>query len=196
MAQFRRPRFCSIQAAKTERLQCDRGSGSIGHRLATSSPPRRGASQLLQLLYGDDHTVAGTRAPFRGFQGASASQLRSDTNHERPCTSGCRRHPASRSSAVSLHSQTAVAQRFSCEYRNRKPSAQAWAAWAWEGLVGKRRSPGTAFGPVDRSYVEALSMSSTRESTRRMHDPRVDSPLSIANSLSKIPLLKAPFAAG
>ena len=135
----------------------------FGHRLATSSPPRRGASQLLQLLYGDDHTVAGTRAPFRGFQGASASQLRSDTNHERPCTSGCRRHPASRSSAVSLHSQTAVAQRFSCEYRNRKPSAQAWAAWAWEGLVGKRRSPGTAFGPVDRSYVEALSMSSTRE---------------------------------
>ena len=70
---------------KAERLQCDRGSGSIGHRLATSSPPRRGASQLLQLLYGDDHTAAGTRAPFRGFQGALASQLRSDIKHERPC---------------------------------------------------------------------------------------------------------------
>ena len=82
------PRFCSVQAAKTERrqLQCDRGSGSIGHRLA-SSPPRRGASQLLQLLYGDDHTAAGTRAPFRGFQGALARQLRSGIKHGRPCTS-------------------------------------------------------------------------------------------------------------
>ena len=42
----------------------------------------------LQLLRGDDHTTAGIRAPFRGLQGALASQLRSGIKHERPCTSG------------------------------------------------------------------------------------------------------------
>ena len=55
--------------------------------------------------------------------------------------------------------------RFSCEYRNRKPSGQAWAAWTWEGLVGKLPAGRTAFGPEERSYVEALSMMSTTGST-------------------------------
>ena len=48
--------------------------------------PRR--QPALQLLRGDDHRTAGIRAPFRGLQGALASQLRSGIKHERPCTSG------------------------------------------------------------------------------------------------------------
>ena len=87
-------------------------SGLPGHRRdQLRSSPR--ASQLLQLLCVVWRRPHGSRNKgfFSGFQGALASQLTSCIKHARPCTSGCSRHPAPRSSAVSLHTAELRRQR-------------------------------------------------------------------------------------
>ena len=62
------PRFCSVQAAKTERrqLQCDRSSGSVGHRLATSPRSQPAPAALVwRQPHGSRNKGAVSRLPGR-----------------------------------------------------------------------------------------------------------------------------------
>ena len=189
VAQFRRPRFCSVQAAKTERrqLQCDRGSGSVGHRLATSPRSQPAPAALVwRQPHGSRNKGAVSRLPGRvgetaalwhqawkavhvWMQEASSTQIFYGLAPQPNCSGAA-------------HDLKVIKEDVGEDRRRRH------GAWVWQALVANCQRTYSRIGVVGRTDRMRLSVSVKGYRQAFFATDASEVGVGSASALSKIPL--------